>query len=148
MRVILLDNIKGVGQVGDVKQVSDGYARNFLFPRQLARAASPGAVKDIQALKQKRLTELTLAADNAKAMAEKLKDTVLEFGAKANQKGTLFEGITAEDIVTQLKKTTGASVPLEAVKLDEPIKSLGEHTITLELTPDLSIQIKAQVSAQ
>src|SRR5690349_6749080 len=118
MKVILLDNIRGVGQVGDVKDVSDGYARNFLLPNGKAKAASAGALKDVDAIKGKRLAALAVARTEAEAAAAKLSGTVIELTGKANEQGTLFAAITAGDIAEAL--STSAGMRFEAAQIALP----------------------------
>lgn len=148
MRIILLDNIKGVGMIGDIKDVNDGYARNFLLPKRLARPATPGIEKEVEKLKQRKLTEVTVAKDNAQKVADYLKDITIEFSAKANEKGTLFDGIEKKDIAKAIKEQKGVSIEEENVQLDEHIKHAGEHTVTIKLAPEITVPVRIIVSAQ
>ncbi|HXV27158.1 MAG TPA: 50S ribosomal protein L9 [Candidatus Paceibacterota bacterium] len=148
MKVILLDNIRSVGQVGDVKDVSDGYARNFLIPRRLARAASEGAAKDVQAIKAKKLAAAKLADDEAKATAEKLSGTPVQIAGKANAKGTLFAAIEPADVAAELSGLAGARIEASAVQLDEPLKTVGEHEVTVKLTDNVSATVKVVIAAE
>src|SRR3989344_8082783 len=99
MKVILLQNIKGFGQIGDVKNVSDGYARNFLLPRNLAKSANEGSLKEVESLKAKRVIMVETEKKNALEAVEKLKDLVIELTRKASKAGKLFAGIDKEDLV-------------------------------------------------
>lgn len=147
MKVILLDNIRGVGQVGDVKDVSDGYGRNFLFPRSLARPATAGAVKDAEALKAKRLAARSLELEQAQAVAAKLAGAVIEMTGKANAKGTLFAAIEPEQVAERLSTLAGARIEASAVRLAEPLKTLGDHTVTVHLTDEVSASVTVKISA-
>jgi len=147
MQVILLENIKGIGQVGDIKEVADGYARNFLLPRRLARSANVGAIKDVEAVKVKKMAALDLAKDEAKAIAEKIEGTTVEMSAKANEKGTLFAAIEPADIAKELSKLAGAKVEESAIELDEHIKTVGDHEVRLELVDGVTVTVILKVSA-
>ena len=148
MKVVLLDNIKGIGQVGDIKDVSDGYARNFLFPRRSARPASEGVLKDVQALKLKKLQELALAKDKAVELAAKLAGTKIELSGKANDKGTLFAGIEAHHVADAVSAAGGVKISPDMVKLPEHIKTVGEHQVTLELADGVTAEVHVNVTAE
>ncbi|MEK7076454.1 MAG: 50S ribosomal protein L9, partial [Patescibacteria group bacterium] len=92
MKVILLENIKGFGQIGDVKNVSDGYGKNFLLPRKIAKAANKNSMKEVELLKAKRVIIIESEKKNALEAVEKLKDVVIEFTKKATKTGKLFAG--------------------------------------------------------
>lgn len=148
MKVILLDNIRGVGMVGDIKDVSDGYARNFLLPRNLAKAATPGAAKQLEAIKAKKLAEIEIERTNARELADKLKDTKLEIKAKTNEQNTLFDGIEAKDLAKLIHEKTGIDIKPDQINLPEHIKHAGEHTINLELFPDITTTINLVITPE
>jgi large subunit ribosomal protein L9 len=148
MKVVLLDNIKGIGQVGDIKDVSDGYARNFLFPRNAARSASEGVLKDVQTLKLKKLQELALAKDKAQELATKLAGIQLELTGKANDKGTLFAGIEAHHVADAVTSAAGVKISPDMVKLPEHIKTVGEHQVVLELADGVTASVTVVVTAE
>ena len=148
MRVVLLDNIKGIGQVGDIKDVSDGYARNFLFPRRAARPASVGILKDVQTLKLKKLQEFALAKDKAQELATKLAGMKIELTGKANDKGTLFAGIEAHHVADAITAVAGVNISADTVKLPEHIKTVGEHQVILELTDGVTASVTVVVIAE
>lgn len=148
MKVILLDNIKGFGQIGDVKNVSDGYARNFLFPRKAAKAATPENLKEVDSLKNKLSAMQELDKKRAAELAESMKDLSIEFTRKATKTGKLFAAIDPADIVKKIKETSGAYITEDMVKSEEPIKKIGEHSIELELTQDIKVPVKVMVKAE
>lgn len=148
MKVVLLDNIKGVGQVGDVKDVNDGYARNFLFPRKAARPATDGILKDIQALKAKKLQFAALRHQEAVELCGKLAGTRVELSAKANEQGTLFAGVEAHHVARALSATAGIQIPDEAVRLTDHIKNVGDHTVTVELAEGATCDITVAVTPE
>jgi|SRR3989344_93004 len=151
MKVILLQNIKSFGRMGDVKNVADGYARNFLFPRKIAKLATDAALKDVDSLKKKLESSQKLEKENAAKLAEKLKDIVLEFTRKATKTGKLYSAVTKEDIAEELAKQSGFNIESDFVRLEEHeghIKQLGEHIIKVELTPDIVTEVKIKISQE
>src|SRR3989344_2586597 len=142
MRVILLENIKNFGKMGDVKNVSDGYARNFLFPRKMAKPATDAALKEVDSLKKKLEATQRIERENAAKLAEQLKDAVLEFTRKATKTGKIYSAVTKEDIAEILNKQTGLRIQPEGVNLEghegDHIKQLGEHLVKVELAPDIT----------
>ncbi|MBI4158073.1 MAG: 50S ribosomal protein L9 [Candidatus Yanofskybacteria bacterium] len=150
MRVILLENIKNFGRMGDVKNVSDGYARNFLFPRKIAKPATDAALKEVDSLKKKLEMAQKLETEQAAKLAEQLKDVVLEFARKATKTGKIYSAVTKEDIAEILTKQSGFKVEPDSVNLDEHeghIKQLSEHMVKVELAPDVIVEIKIKISA-
>ena len=148
MKIILLQNIKGFGQIGDVKNGSDGYGRNFLLPRKMAKAATGGSMKEVEALKAKRIIMVENEKKNALEAVEKLKDIVIKFTRKATKTGKLFAGIGKDALVKEIKKASGVQLQEEMIGHDEPIKHIGEHLIDLNLSPDVKTQIKVLVKAE
>lgn len=145
MKVILLQNIKGFGQIGDIKNVHDGYGRNFLIPKNLARVADANSVKLSEALKQKAHIVLKEEREKAKIIAERLKDAVIEISRKASKTGTLFASVTKKDIIKELDQKFAVKLGESAINLkehDEHIKHVGEHLIDLELAPDIKTELK------
>jgi len=147
-KVILLENIKGYGQIGDIKNVADGYARNFLYPRNMATPASPNALKQVEGLKKKLSVMLEVEKKNAEGVSEKLRESVIEIKRKANEKGTLFDGIDKVDIVEVIKSSAGVNLNEEMILMDEKVKKVGEYVIDLQLMPDVKTQIKLIVTAE
>ncbi len=148
MKVILLQNIKGFGQIGDVKNVSDGYARNFLLPHNMAKAATGGSMKEVESLKAKRVIMIETEKKDAIEAVGKLKDLVIEFTRKATKTGKLFAGIGNDDLVREIKKASGVQIQEEMLGHEEPIKHIGEHLVDLNLAPEVKTQIKVLVKAE
>ena len=145
MKVIILQNIKGVGRIGDVKNVADGYGRNFLLPRGLAKIATDGAMKEVDTLKKKAEALEKMETQKAQQVAESLRDVVVEITRKASTKGTLFDGIEKKDIAEALSSKADHKIEEEMVKIDGPIKHIGKHTINLELAPEVTTQVILEV---
>lgn len=148
MKVILLNNIKGFGQIGDVKNVSDGYARNFLLPRKMAKPATENSLKEVEGLKKKLSAMQEIEKENALKIAGQLKDSVVEITRKASKTGKLFDGIDTEDLAKEIKKVSGVELNEEMIRLEEHIKNVGEHLVDLELLPEVKTQIKIIVKAE
>lgn len=131
MKVIFLENIKGVARLGDIKNVADGYARNFLFPRNLARLATADAAKQVEALKKKH--EVLDAANKEKAeqLVKALSDFTLEIQEDANEEGHLYGSINEKKITAELKNHN-IIISEDDINLPQHIKTLGEHEVELE----------------
>ena len=144
MKVILLDDISKVGRRGEVRDVSDGYARNFLLPKKLALTATPGNLKNLDHIK----TQQQAKADRVKGGAETLRDRIealaYEERRQASEEGKLFGSVTAQDIVDFLQKH-GVKIERRRLQLDEPIKALGETPVTVRLHPEVTAQLKVNV---
>lgn len=145
MRVILLQNIKGVGRIGEIKNVADGYGRNYLLANKLAKMATEGNMKEAEFLKKKGETEEKIAVEKAKEVAEKAKDIVLEFTKKASKTGKLFASLTKEEVAGELSKVIGGKVDPDSIDFREHGKHLkqeGEHIVAVKLAPKIKTQIK------
>lgn len=142
--VIFLQNIKGVAQIGDIKKVADGYARNFLLPKKLAVLATESSLKNVEALKQKRMAAIEKDKETARTMAEKFKDFSLEIARSASEEGTLYDGLDATEISTYLKKQHLQIEP-ESVILREHIKKVGLHEAEIDLGYDTKATLKIEI---
>src|SRR3989344_1287881 len=110
MKVILLQNIKGIGRMGDIKDVSDGYGRNFLLAKKLGKLANEGTIKEAEVLKKKAEVETKVAQDKAKEVAEKVKDVALEFTKKSSKTGKLFASLGKEEIAQKGSTTRAGQI--------------------------------------
>jgi large subunit ribosomal protein L9 len=146
MIVILTKDVKGTGKAGEVVKVSDGYARNMLIPRGLAKAATEGNVKNLE--KQKQIMAEKQAADKAAAeiQAGKINDCTVEIVTKGGENGRLFGSITSKDIADALKEQQGISIDKKKIVLDSPIKETGETTVKVKVYPEVSAELKVKVS--
>ena len=145
MQVILRNDLDGLGKRGDIVDVSDGYARNYLLPKGIAFKATAGAVD--QAAKMRRARDQRDASDREKAttIASTLVPKVITITAKSGAEGKLFGSVTTADIVAAVEAQTGIKLDRKVVHLDEPIKSLGEHTATASLHQAVSFPIRVDV---
>ena len=148
MKVILLQDIAQQGKQGDVISVTDGYARNYLFPRKLATDAAGGALKNLQmkhALEERRTEKLRLEADKT---AEKLTDQTITLPVKAGENDRLYGRITAADIAEAIEKSLSVKLDKRKVSLLDPIKALGEYEVPIKLHRDVTVPVKVAVVAE
>ncbi len=146
MRVIFLQNIKGVAQIGDIKNVTDGYARNFLLPHKLARPATADATKLAESLKAKREKQYGTDKETSLELAKKLGGITLEIKEDANEEGHLYGSINEKKIIHALKEQ-GIGIKDENIILPQHIKTVGEHEVEIELHPEVKTKVKVLVSA-
>jgi large subunit ribosomal protein L9 len=145
MRVIFLQNIKGVAQIGDIKEVADGYARNFLIPKNIARPATADAQRQSEILKKRREFKNLANKENAVRLAKTLEGFLLEIIEDANEEGHLYGSVNAKKIVEELAKNK-IEIKEDLINLDKPIKAIGEYEIELELHPEVRTKIKVIIS--
>lgn len=151
MRVILMENIKGVGRAGDIKNVADGYGRNYLLANKLAKTATEGTVKEAEFLKKKGEAEEQIMIEKAKEIVSKVKDITLEFTKKSSKTGTLFASLTKEEVATELSKALGGKVESEMIDFKEHgehIKQEGEHSVGVEFAPGIKAELKVIVRGE
>ncbi|HHY42614.1 MAG TPA: 50S ribosomal protein L9 [Thermoanaerobacterales bacterium] len=145
MKVILLEDVKKLGKKGDLVDVSDGYARNFLFPRNLAKEATEGSLKQLKqekdALAKKKQKEL----EQAKELAKVLSNTTVTLKVKAGEQGKLFGSVTSKDISEALKKQYNIEVDRRKIELQEPIKSLGSYKVDVKLAPEVDAKLSVKI---
>ncbi len=146
MKVILLQNVEGLGNQWEVKEVADGYARNFLLPQGLAKPATPADIKEAE----KRLLELEAQAETelkeVEGLAAKLDGYEIKIPVKVGAEGQLYAQVSAKQIVSALE-TEGFKVKEKHIKILEPIKELGEFSVTLEFDHGLEAEIRVIVEA-
>lgn len=133
MKVVLIQQVKGLGKAGDIVSVSDGYAQNYLIPRGLARQATAGVLKN--AAQQKEVAVRREAKERAEAeeVAEALAGVPVIIKSKAGEKGHLYGSITGKDIADAVSAQKGLSIDRKKVELPEPIKQVGEHQVKVKL---------------
>ncbi|HVA65622.1 MAG TPA: 50S ribosomal protein L9 [Elusimicrobiota bacterium] len=147
MKVILRSDVPALGRSGEVKQVSDGFARNYLFPRSLAAEAGPAAMKAWESSRDRRAKKTQARTEEAKGLAAKISGVSLSFSRPSGAEGKLFGSVGKSDIVKSLK-TCGYTVDKNAVILESPIRTLGEHEVELRLLHDVGAKVKVTVAAR
>ena len=147
MKVILCEDVENLGPIGETVNVAPGYARNFLLPRRLAVAADSASAKQIE--HEMRIIRKREAKQNAELakVANTLNGLKLEFIAKAGEEGKLFGSITNHHIADKLKEA-GHDVDRKRIHLDEPLKSLGEHAVTIRFAREVEATIKVTINAE
>jgi large subunit ribosomal protein L9 len=142
--VILLDTVEKLGKAGDQVTVAGGYARNFLIPRGLAVAATPGNLRALSQLKARAAKRQDRELQEARERADRLGSVTLTFARAAGEQDRLFGSVTAQDIVEALAKE-GVSVNRKRILLAEPIKALGEVRVPVRLYADISAEVRVTV---
>ena len=133
MKVILQQDVKGQGKKGQMVEVSEGYARNFLLPRKLAIAATTDAINTMNLKEKARKAEEARQKAEAEATVEKLKECMVKLTAKAGNGGRLFGAVTTKEISEGLKAQFSIDIPKQKLVLDEPIKAFGSYQIKAKL---------------
>jgi large subunit ribosomal protein L9 len=144
MKVILKHDVKGLGREGDVKDVKDGYARNFLLPTGKAVMADTGALKNWERHRDEREERDRLEREGAEATAAKLRELTLQVAVKSGEKGRLFGAVTNREIAA-LIADEGIELDRHAIHLREPIKTLGDHRVDIRLTHGLDVPVTVTV---
>jgi large subunit ribosomal protein L9 len=146
MKVVLLENIRGLGRVGDVKNVPDGYAHNFLLPRKLAQPAHSHLINQIEDLKKKSTMIAEKEIETAKEIVSMMsaEDFILELKGKANKEGGLYAAISESKISAALKEK-GLKVSSDDIKIENPIKSVGDHEVVLDFGNEVRAKLKLRV---
>ena len=144
MKIILLDDVNKVGRRGEVRDVSDGYARNFLIPKKLALHATPGNMKNLQSIKNQQQAKADRVKEDAEALRARIEALTFEERRQASEEGKLFGSVTTQDMVEFLERQ-GIKVERKRLHLEEPIKSLGETTVSVRLHPEVSATLKVSV---
>lgn len=148
VKVILMKDVKALGKKGDVKEVADGYARNFLFPRSLAMEASAGNMKNLDQEKQVAKHRKDIEEANARELAERLNKVEVLFKVKVGEGGRLFGSITGKEIAEEIRRVSGLAVDKKQIELGEVIKTLGQHTVDIKLYPGVSAKTKVTVEPE
>ncbi|HEX6641566.1 MAG TPA: 50S ribosomal protein L9 [Thermoanaerobaculia bacterium] len=146
MKVILTEEIRGLGTRGDVVTVKDGYARNFLLPKNLAREASAGNLKQIEHERRKWSLLAQQEKDAAQKAADKVKGVKIRIEKRVGEHGHLFGSVTANEIADALMEK-GIEVDKRRIELEQPIKNLGLHDVDVRLHRDVTAQIQVEVVA-
>jgi large subunit ribosomal protein L9 len=145
--LILTENVPGLGAEADVVKVRRGYARNYLLPRGLAYEVTPAALRQLNALKQKRAEREARELNEAEELSRRIAKLRLTFTLATGETGKAFGSVTAQDIVDRLKSELGVEIDRHKVVLERPIKDTGEHEVAIKLHHDVAAQLVFQVKA-
>jgi large subunit ribosomal protein L9 len=146
-QAILLEDVESLGEKGAVVDVSNGYLRNYLLPRKLAESATRGSIEAASKRREVAEREAREAVDRARENAELLGKTVLTIPQQAGDDGRLFGSVTTQDIVDAIHEARGIRIDKRKVQLDEPIKSVGTHMVTVEVVDGVTATLKTMVVA-
>ncbi len=138
MKVILLADVKGQGKKNDVIEVSDGYGKNFLIPRKLAKPADAQSLNDVKVKEESRLHRIATEKKEAEALAARLKELVVRIPTSGGTDGRLYGSVTAKDIAEHLESDHGIRIDKRKLVVSDPIKAYGKYEIDAKLYPEVS----------
>lgn len=147
MKVILKEDVKSLGKKGKICEVSDGYARNYLLPRGLAVEATQGNIRDLEHKQKQEEARRQKEKEEAEALARKLESLKPVLKVKTGEKGRLFGSVTNKEIAEVLAKEYQIKLDKRKIELKDPIKAIGEYTVTVKLDPEVSGNLKIKVEA-
>lgn len=147
MKVVLRADVEHLGQKGDLVDVADGYARNFLVPRGLALRATSGIQKQADAMRRSRDARDRRDRDAAQAIADQLNAPTIQIQARAGEGGRLFGSVTSSDIAAAVQAQIGIEVDRHHISLGEPLKELGISEVAVRLHPDVTATLRVEVVA-
>lgn len=145
MKIILTQDVAGVGSTGDVAEVKDGYARNYLIPRGYAMRWTRGAERQVDAMRASKQERVIADRDSASTVAEQLADTPIVITARAGEGGRLFGAITPADVAGAIKDAVGVTVDRRRVEVAAPIKTVGKHDVRVRLHSDVVADVHLDV---
>ena len=145
MKVILLQDVKDIGKKDDIVNVSDGYARNFLFPRKWAMEATENAVKVVERKREAERRKEAEARAAAEQIAAKLKNKVVILKVKCGEKGRLYGSVTAQEVADAVKAGYEYEIDKRKVEIKEPVRQLGDYEVTLRLYPNVTTKMILRV---
>ena len=146
MRIVLRADLDNVGKKGDIIEVADGYARNFLLPKGHAIKATDGVVGQATAMRRSRDLKDAKDREAGETIARKLVPMVIRLSARAGGEGKLFGSITTQDIVTAVQEQAGVELDRRKVHLDDPIRTVGTHEVPVKLHTDVQFRITLEVT--
>ena len=144
-KIILTHEVSGLGTAGDVVEVKDGYARNYLMPRGLATGWTKGAQKQVDQIRKGRKKREIATVEEARAVRDSLQSKPVVIGARSGSGGRLFGAVTTTDIAEAVKAAGGPAVDKRKIEVTQPIKSLGEHKVRIRLHEDVEATIEVSV---
>jgi large subunit ribosomal protein L9 len=144
VKVILLDDVPKLGRRGEVRDVADGYARNFLIPKKLALGATAGNLKNLDHIRRQHDAKAARVKTDADSLRARVEGLVYEEKRQASDEGKLFGSVTSQDIAEFLAGQ-GVSIERRRILLEEPLRTLGEHMVPIRLHPEITAQLRVTV---
>lgn len=148
MEVLLLKDVEQLGEAGEIKRVANGYARNFLIPRGLAVIATPGAVKQVEMQLESEARREAKELDEAQALAQALEGLSVTFQARAGESDRLYGSITNANIADALSEQVEEQVDRRKIEMEEPLKELGTHAVTIRLAPGAEAKVTVVIERE
>lgn len=148
MKVLFLKDVKNVAKAGEVKEVSEGYAKNFLFPQRLGTPATKEELQKVAELTASEKRREAKIVGETKELAELLSKTKVTIKAKVGEQGRLYGSITSADIATAIEKETGHEVDRRKIELKDPIRTVGAHDVTIRFSKDIVAKVTAVVEPE
>ena len=145
MKLILTQEVPGLGAAGDIVEVKDGYGRNYLVPRGFALAWTKGGQKEIDSIRRARQARDFADLDSAREVKAQLENTSVRLAAKAGDTGRLFGAVTSADIATAVSASGGPAIDKRRIEVGSPIKTVGSHRVTVRLHPDVAANVTLEV---
>ena len=147
MKIILTNEVSGLGTAGDIVEVKDGYARNYLVPRGFAIRWTKGGQKDVDAIRRARKIHEIQTLEQANDVKGKLEGLTVKLAVRAGDAGRLFGSVTPSDVVAAIKAVDGPLVDKRRVEIGSPIKTTGSHTVTVKLLTDVIAKVNVDIVA-
>lgn len=148
MKIAFIEDVPNVASAGDIKEVADGYARNYLLPKKLAVPANPGIASTIEAQRQSRSRKEAQRESELVALGKKLDGMEIKLEAKAGSKDRLYGAITTAEIASKLENQTGIIIDKKKIELSEPIRKLGSHQLSVKLGHEIAPKLTVTVAAK
>ena len=148
MKLILLEDVKGVGKKGDVVNKNDGYALNFLIPKKLAVEATKSNINDLELKKKADERRKKEEYEEAKELGEKLKDKIVKVSVKAGENDKVFGSVTNKEISAALLQQTGIDIDKKKITFNDPIKMVGRRTVKVKLHPKVTVELTVEIAGE
>lgn len=148
MKLVFLEDVPNVAKAGEVKEVADGFGRNFLLPQKLAVVATPAELKKVEGQRQAEVRRQARGEQESEALAERLRSMTLVFKVRAGAKDRLYGSITSSDIAQEIKRLSGHDIDKRKIELEESIHELGNFRVSIRLTKNVVAAIEVFVEAE
>lgn len=148
MKLILLEDVKGVGKKGDIVNKNDGYAINFLIPKKLAVEATNANLNDLELKKKSEAKRKKEELEEAQKLGAELNDKVVKVKVKAGENGKVFGSVTNKEIASALLEQTGLDIDKKKISFDDPIKMVGRRIVKVKLHPQVTVELTVEIAGE